>query len=221
MLCSHRILDHRVGGLPLIHYKVPKEPCGKVNCKNVVLITPIWDEVTEEVSSADKPDLVHADSWRAMIALSSTTHRFEGTTEPTWKFIDSLSVPPLASSRCPLQIQLEMVDGHLPLHRTATGRTVLDSLNDVMSGVKEVFRRFSRGKKRLSSPTTQHHKNSLRKSFSLRSSGSTSTSSDSSAVGQSVWTGIISINSSGTCSVEGYQSVQAQVIMHIYFAGLR
>ncbi|KAI6123652.1 hypothetical protein EDD16DRAFT_1704272 [Pisolithus croceorrhizus] len=128
-----------------------------------------------------------------MIALGSTTHRFERTTEPAWKIINSLSVPPLASRR-QLQIHLEMVDEHLPLQRTAAGRSVLDTLNDLMSSFKGIFsRRFGRVRKRLSSPTTQHSKSSLRRSSSLRIRTSTFASSDSPAV--------------------GYQSVLGQVIL--------
>ncbi|KAI6101842.1 hypothetical protein F5141DRAFT_1136077 [Pisolithus sp. B1] len=77
-----------------------KELCGKDNFKNVLLVTTMWDEVAEEAGSAREQEL-HADFWQAMIALGSTIHRFEGTTESAWKIIDSLSVPPLAS-HCPL-----------------------------------------------------------------------------------------------------------------------
>ncbi|KAI6156084.1 hypothetical protein EDD17DRAFT_1071077 [Pisolithus thermaeus] len=210
LLYLHRISDNRVGGTPLRNYNMFKELCGKDNFKNVILVTTMWDEVTKEVGSAREQEL-HADFWRAMIALGSTTHRFERTTESAWKIINSLSVPPLPSRR-PLQIQKEMVDEHLPLHRTAAGRTVLGSLNDLMSGFKGIFRRLSRSKKKLSSPTTQQSKSPLRRSSTLRSGSSTFTSSDSSAVGQSVGSGIISTSSSGSCSMEGYQSVLSQVI---------
>ncbi|KAI6158373.1 P-loop containing nucleoside triphosphate hydrolase protein, partial [Pisolithus thermaeus] len=134
LLYLHRISDNRVGGTPLRNYNMFKELCGKDNFKNVILVTTMWDEVTEEVGSAREEEL-RADFWRAMIALGSTTHRFERTTESAWKIINSLSVQPLASRR-PLQIQSEMVDENLPLHRTAAGRTVLNSLNDLMSSFK-------------------------------------------------------------------------------------
>lgn len=205
VLYLHRISDNRVGGTPLRNYKMFKELCGKDNFKNVILVTTMWDAVTEEVGSAREQEL-HAEFWKAMIALGSTTHRFEGTTESAWKIINSLSVPPLASLR-PLQIQWEMVDEHIPLLSTSAGRTVLDSLSDLMSSVKGIFRRFSRGRKKLSSPTSQLSSSPLRRS----SSSSTVTSSSSSGVGWSVGTGTISTNSSGTCNVEGYQRVLGQV----------
>ncbi|KAI6114519.1 hypothetical protein F5141DRAFT_1107317 [Pisolithus sp. B1] len=104
--------------------------------EQVVLVTTMWDEVTEEVDSAREQGT--CGFWRVMIALGSTTHHFERTTEPAWKIINSLSVPPLASRR-QLQIHLEMVDEHLPLQRTAAGRSVLDTLNDLISSFKGIF----------------------------------------------------------------------------------
>ncbi|KAI5988357.1 P-loop containing nucleoside triphosphate hydrolase protein [Pisolithus albus] len=209
ILYLHRISDNRVGGTPLRNYRMFNELCGKDNFKNVILVTSMWDVVTEEVGSAREQEL-RVDFWKAMIALGSTTHRFEGTTESAWKIINSLSVPPLASRR-PLQIQWEMVDKHIPLHRTAAGRTVLESLSDLMSSFKGIFRRLSKGRKKLSGPTSQLSSSSLRRSSSLRSN-STFSSSDSTAVGWSVGAGIVSTNNSGACSVEGYQNVLGQVI---------
>ncbi|KAI6039632.1 P-loop containing nucleoside triphosphate hydrolase protein [Pisolithus marmoratus] len=209
LLYLHRISDNRIGGTPLRNYNMFKELCGKDNFKNVILVTTMWDEVTEEVGSAREQELC-SNFWRAMIALGSTTHRFENTTESAWKIINSLSVPPLASRR-PLRIQWEMVDEQLPLHMTAAGRTVLDSLNGIMSGFKGVLKRFRTGKKGLPNPTLQHNRSPVRKSSSLRSTSSVFTSSDSSAGCRSVGTGVISVNSSGTCSMEGYQNVVGQV----------
>ncbi|KAI5988362.1 P-loop containing nucleoside triphosphate hydrolase protein [Pisolithus albus] len=207
ILYLHRISDNRVAGTPLRNYKMFKELCGKDNFKNVILVTTMWDIVTAEVGSAREQEL-HAEFWKAMIALGSTTHRFEGTSESAWRIINSISVPPLASRR-PLQIQWEMVDEHIPLLKTSAGRTVLESLSDLVSSFKGVIRRFSRSRKKLSSPTSQLSSSPLRRS---PSSSSVFTSSDSPGVGWSVGAGTISANNSGTCSVEGYQRFLGQVI---------
>ncbi|KAI5995161.1 P-loop containing nucleoside triphosphate hydrolase protein [Pisolithus albus] len=106
VLYLHRISDNRVGGASLRNYKMFKELCVKDSFKNVILVTTMWDIVTEEVGSEREQEL-RAGSWKVMIALGSTTHRFEGTTESAWRIINSLSVPPLASLR-PLQFRWEM-----------------------------------------------------------------------------------------------------------------
>ncbi|KAI5995159.1 P-loop containing nucleoside triphosphate hydrolase protein [Pisolithus albus] len=197
ILYFHRISDNRVGGTPLRNYKMFNELCGKDNFQNVILVTTMWDIVTEEVGSAREQEL-RADFWKGMIGLGSTAHRFEGTSESAWKAINSLSAPPLASRR-PLQIQREMVDEHIPLLRTSAGRTVLDSLSNLMSSFTGIFRRFGRGR---GNPTLQLGSGPLRR---LPSSSSTLTSSGSSGVGWSVGTGTTSTSSSGICSVEGYK----------------
>ncbi|KAI6094599.1 hypothetical protein EDD16DRAFT_819228 [Pisolithus croceorrhizus] len=171
----------------------------------------MWDEVTEEVGSARKQEL-RADFWQTMIALGPTIHRFEGTTESAWKIINSLSMLPLASRR-PLRIQQEMLDKHIPLQKTVKGRAVLDELNDVMSGSNDISRWFKRGTEGMSSkPTLQPSSMSPWRSSSLVPNSSTFTPSESSVVGQSVGTGVISTSSSRTYSMEGYQGVLSQVI---------
>ncbi|KAI5997329.1 hypothetical protein F5J12DRAFT_725350 [Pisolithus orientalis] len=50
----------------------------------------------EDVDLAREQEL-HSDFWRAMIALESTTHRFEGITESVWGIIHSFSIPPASN----------------------------------------------------------------------------------------------------------------------------
>ncbi|KIO01138.1 hypothetical protein M404DRAFT_150982 [Pisolithus tinctorius Marx 270] len=203
VLYLHRISDNRVSGTPLRNYNMFKELCGKENFKNVVLVTTMWDEVTEEVGSARENEL-QSDFWRSMIDLGSTIHRFDGTMESAWKIISCLSVAPPVQRR-PLQIQREMVDGHVPLHRTAAGRAVMATLTDLMSGVKGIFKQLKNSKKRSRSPVPQDSKRLLQRSPSLLSTSSFTTSSDTSSNSRSVGSGIISLSSSGTCSTEGYR----------------
>lgn len=186
-----------------------RELCGKENFKNVVLVTTMWDEVTEEVGSARENEL-QSDFWRSMINLGSTIHRFDGTVESAWKIISCLSVAPPVQRR-PLQIQREMVDNHVPLHRTAAGRAVMATLTDLMSGVKGIFKRLKNGTKRSRSPVPQDSKR-LQRSPSLLSRSSFTTSSDTSSNSRSVGSGIISLSSSGTCSTEGYRGSLVRVI---------
>ncbi|KIO01012.1 hypothetical protein M404DRAFT_40787, partial [Pisolithus tinctorius Marx 270] len=89
VLYLHRISDNRVSGTPLRNYNMFMELCGKENFKNIVLVTTMWDEVTEEVGSARENEL-QSGFWQAMINLGSTIHRFDGTMESAWKIISCL-----------------------------------------------------------------------------------------------------------------------------------
>ncbi|KAI6033493.1 hypothetical protein BKA83DRAFT_4032238, partial [Pisolithus microcarpus] len=126
MLYFHPISDHAIRERMSRNYNIFKELCGKDNCKNVIFVTTMWDNVSEEVGSEREQDL-QSDFWRAMIGLGSTTHRFEDTTESAWKIINSLCDSRTAERR-PLQIQREMVDAYLPLHQTAAGGAIINRL---------------------------------------------------------------------------------------------
>ncbi|KAI6006735.1 hypothetical protein EDC04DRAFT_974151 [Pisolithus marmoratus] len=213
VLYLHRISDNRVSGTPLRNYNMFKELCGKENFKNVILVTTMWDEVTEEVGSAREKEL-QSDFWGSMISLGSTIHRFDGTMESAWKIINSLSVAPPVQRR-PLQIQREMVDKHMPLHRTAAGRAVMATLTGLISGAKEIFKRFGNGRQKSPSPIPQdikHPRPRAPSSLSMRTVTTSSYTSYTSSNNRSVGSGVISLSSSGTCSTEGYKGNLVQVI---------
>ncbi|KAI6141093.1 P-loop containing nucleoside triphosphate hydrolase protein [Pisolithus tinctorius] len=195
ILYFHRISDYRIREAPSRSYQIFKELCGRDTCKNVIFVTTMWDEVSEEVGSQREQEL-QSDFWRAMIKLGSTTHRFEGTAESARKIINSVSISPPAERR-PLQIQREMVDKHLPLHKTAAGRTILDRLFNLMPRSEGIFARIKKGTKRTS--------------FRTPSVTLTYDPTDTQPVG-------MGISSSGACSVRGYRSALTQVIFTLQAA---
>ncbi|KAI6042170.1 hypothetical protein EDC04DRAFT_3058955, partial [Pisolithus marmoratus] len=209
MLYLHRISDNRVSGTPSRNYGMFKELCGKENFKNVILVTTMWDEVTEEVGSAREKEL-QSDFWRSMITLGSSVHRFDGTMESAWKIIDSLSVAPPVQRR-PLQIQRDMVDEHVPLHRTAAGRAVMAISTVLTSDIKGVFQRLAKGTKKSPNPNPSDSKCLLRRSSSLLLTSALITPSDTSSNRRSVGTGITSF-SAGTCVSEGFRGNLVRVI---------
>ncbi|KAI5994003.1 P-loop containing nucleoside triphosphate hydrolase protein, partial [Pisolithus albus] len=126
ILYFHPISDETILETVSRNYNIFKEMCGKDYFKNVIFVTTMWDEVSEELGSEREQDL-RSDFWREMINLGSTSHRFEGTTESAWKIINFLSVSRTVDRR-PLQIQREMVDDHLPLQLTAAGGAIINRL---------------------------------------------------------------------------------------------
>ncbi|KAI6044150.1 hypothetical protein EDC04DRAFT_462217 [Pisolithus marmoratus] len=197
ILYFHPISDNKVRDASSRTFNVLKELCGKDNCKNVIFVTTMWNKVPEEVGLAREQEL-QSDFWRVMISLGSTTQRFEGTTESAWEIINSISISQPAERR-PLQIQREMGDEHILLHRTAAGKTLFESLTSSLSGSKGNFKRFKRGTKKTNPQPTY-------------STSITVTLTDIPTDNSSTGTGIIILSSSGFCSVEGYRNVLAQVI---------
>ncbi|KAI5994005.1 hypothetical protein EDD15DRAFT_2144739, partial [Pisolithus albus] len=122
VLYFHPISNDEIKERMTRNYNIFKGLCGKDNFQNVIFVTTMWDRVSEEVGS-EREQYLQSDFWREMIGLGSTIHRFEGTTESAWKIINSLPASHMAERR-PLQIQREMVDDCLPLHRTAAGRAI-------------------------------------------------------------------------------------------------
>ncbi|KAI5985490.1 hypothetical protein EDD15DRAFT_1632453 [Pisolithus albus] len=193
MLYFHPISDHVIRERMSRNYNIFKELCGKDNCKNVIFVTTMWDDVWEEVGSERERDL-QSDFWRAMISLGSTTRRFEGTTESAWKIINSLCDSRTAERR-PLQIQRELVDAYLPLHQTAAGKAIIDRLFFLSSVPKQSRKGKRRSRSQAAHPTRI-----------------TTTLTDNPLATPTATPEIFTLHSSGSCSSEGYRSALAQVI---------
>ncbi|KAG6374159.1 P-loop containing nucleoside triphosphate hydrolase protein [Boletus reticuloceps] len=123
LLYLHRISDNRVAGASRRDLAVFKDLCGKVNMKNVVLVTTMWDVEDESVGSEREGQLFSV-FWKDMIRLGSRTCRFQGTLESAWEIIDCLDLERPGQRRTPLQIQQEMVDRGLPFHETLAAKAL-------------------------------------------------------------------------------------------------
>ncbi|KAI6024298.1 hypothetical protein EDC04DRAFT_283093 [Pisolithus marmoratus] len=206
VLYLHRISDHMMSGTSLRTLNLCKGLCGEENFKDVILVTTVWDEVTEEVGSARERELF-SDFWGPMVKLGSSMHRFEGNMESAWKIINSITVLPPAQRR-PLQIQREMVDKRIPLHKTTAARATLEAPTYRKSGFKGIFKWLKNGTGRSPNPTPSYSKHLPRRSPSSLSMSTVTTSSYSGSIG----TGISSPSDSGTCSTEGYRGNLVWVI---------
>ena len=144
-----------------------QELCGRDNFQNVVLVTTMWNEVSQDEGQRREEELQN-DFWHLMIRLGSTTHRFDLTEDSAWDIIDCISVSP-PDERRPLRIQLEMVDEGKPIHRTSAGKAVPDRINGIFSNAKRFFRRSNKntkGRKGQIPVPLQHHRFSRSSSVS-------------------------------------------------------
>ena len=196
-----------------------QELCGRDNFQNVVLVTTMWNEVSQDEGQLREEEL-HNDFWHLMIRLGSTTHRFDLTEESAWDIINCISVSP-PDERRPLQIQREMVDENKPIYKTSAGKTMLDRINGIFSNVKGFFRRSNKNTKgrKGQGPVPPQHRHLSRSSsvssFSSRASHSSiftrngSHSTPYTSAGSSSGT---PSNSAGTLSEQSYRAALGNAI---------
>ena len=198
-----------------------KELCGRDNFKNVVLVTTMWDQVSED-EGLEREDELENVFWQSMIRLGSSTHRFLFTEKSAWEIINTISVSPPGERR-PLQIQREMVDQNKPIHKTSAGKAVLQSITDIFSGIKGFFRRSSKGPKvkkdNQAKPRLMARRHLLARSPSSSSISSGTSYSSSSTTNRSFWTSTTNTSmSSGSLSEEDYRTALGSVITTLKLA---
>ena len=166
-------------GVPLRNLNMFNELCGRGNLRNIVLVTTMWDEVSEDVGLWREKEL-QSDFWQWMTRLGSTTHRFLLTEESARNIIGTISGSLPDERRLP-QIQREVVDENKPLHGTPEGKSVPRSLPDDFSYFKVIpghRREVSKGSEDsqdpLPLPPGRHHIPRLPSSCSISSHASDS-----------------------------------------------
>ena len=145
LLYFHRISDNRVAGTPLRNLNMLQELCGRDNFQNVVFVTTMWNEVSQDEGRRREEEL-QSYFWHSMIELGSTTHRFDLTEESAWDIINTISVSP-PDERRPLQIQREMVDENKPLVKTSAGKSMRKRNNGSFLNVRRIFGRSDKNLK--------------------------------------------------------------------------
>jgi len=124
LLFLQRISDNRMTGTSLRNTRMFEQICGTDALQNVVLVTTMWDEVSEHAGSKREDDL-RANFWDSMVTCGARMARFGDTYQSAWEIVDQL-----IGFRRPLQIQTEMVDEGKPLARTAAGSALFRWLRE-------------------------------------------------------------------------------------------
>ena len=99
----------------------------------------MWDEVDEETGVAREEEL-KATYWRAMVALNSTTRRFNRTRESAFALIDPLIN--IANTRISVLLQKEMVDMRQKLPVTSAGRELYSVMEELVKKREDILRRI-------------------------------------------------------------------------------
>ena len=121
----HRISDRRFAGIAGRNFKVFRELCGDSTLKNVVLVTNMWGEVTQDVGEACEQELI-TNFFKPVLDKDAQLARNYNTTESTHDIIRRI----MKNQPVVLQIQRELVDEHKDIIDTAAGEAVNKELNE-------------------------------------------------------------------------------------------
>ncbi|KAF8055862.1 P-loop containing nucleoside triphosphate hydrolase protein [Lyophyllum atratum] len=89
LIYLHRITDNRMSGSAMQNVEMFKKLCGKDASKKVVLVTTMWDEVSE-ATGAQRERQIKDKFWKDMLELGSRTVRFHLSQSAARDIVDSI-----------------------------------------------------------------------------------------------------------------------------------
>ncbi|KAF9650766.1 hypothetical protein BDM02DRAFT_3111513 [Thelephora ganbajun] len=121
----HRISDRRFTGIAGRNFKMFRELCGDSTLKNVILVTNMWGEVTEDVGEARERELT-TNFFKPVLDKGAQLARHRNTAESAYYTIRCI----MKNQPTALQIQRELVDEGKDIIDTAAGEAVNKELNE-------------------------------------------------------------------------------------------
>ncbi|KAF5329409.1 hypothetical protein D9619_009144 [Psilocybe cf. subviscida] len=114
----HRISDFRMGGISTRNFKMFRQLCGESTLGNVVIVTNMWSEVSEDVGSAREAELVSDDLFfKPVLSKGAQMLRHDNTPASAHAILSRI----IDNHPLPLQIQRELVDEKMDIADTAAG----------------------------------------------------------------------------------------------------
>ncbi|KAF5326714.1 hypothetical protein D9619_004272 [Psilocybe cf. subviscida] len=114
----HRISDFRMGGISTRNFKMFRQLCGESTLKNVVIVTNMWSEVSEDIGVARETELASEDLFfRPVLDKGAQMLRHGNTPASAHAIIARI----IENHPLPLQIQRELVDQKMDIGDTAAG----------------------------------------------------------------------------------------------------
>ena len=121
----HRISDRRFTGISGRNFKMFRELCGDSTLKNVILVSNMWGEVTQDVGEAREQELI-TDFFKPALDKEAQLARHYNTAKSAHDIIRRI----MKNQPIALQIQRELVDEHKDIIDTAAGEVVNKELNE-------------------------------------------------------------------------------------------
>ncbi|KAI1490220.1 P-loop containing nucleoside triphosphate hydrolase protein [Biscogniauxia mediterranea] len=120
----HPISDTRVTHHATKNLQMFQKLTGDTNLKNVLLVTSMWDKVTEAQGLAREQELKDK-FWKIMLAYGAKSIRHNGTPESAERIAQML----MKNEPFYLQLQKEMGENNMTLRDTAAGREVMAEIS--------------------------------------------------------------------------------------------
>ncbi|KAH8825775.1 hypothetical protein DL96DRAFT_1466673, partial [Flagelloscypha sp. PMI_526] len=125
----HRISDFRFGGISARNFKMFRKLCGDSALKNVVIVTNMWGEVTNEKGEAREAELVSEEKFfKPVLDKGATMIRHLDTIDSAQDIVRRI----LRNQPEPLLIQKERVEEGKDISLTAAGEELNHELQEVM-----------------------------------------------------------------------------------------
>jgi hypothetical protein len=121
----HRISDKRFTGVAARNFKMFRELCGDSTLKNVILVTNMWGEVSQEVGETREEQLI-TNSFKPALDKSAQLARHHDTVQSAHDIIRRI----MRNQPLVLQIQRELVDERKGIIDTAAGGAINKELNE-------------------------------------------------------------------------------------------
>jgi chromosome segregation ATPase len=125
VIYMHRISDTRFTGISGRNFKMFRELCGDTSLKNVILITNMWGEVSQDVGEARERELT-TNFFKPVLDKGAQLARHHNTTKSAYDIIRSI----MRNQPMALQIQRELVDEGKNIIDTAAGEAAKKKLNE-------------------------------------------------------------------------------------------
>lgn len=134
----HRITDVKMQGSTLRNFEMFRRICGEKALKNVVLLTTMWDKLTDRVEGLDRDQQLRQDFWSLMEANGSYIASFDGSREMAEAVLTRL----LAKDEVILDIQRELHDERRTLADTSAGQLMVPAMRTSLEESSGKLRRL-------------------------------------------------------------------------------
>ena len=121
----HRISDNRFTGIAGRNFKMFRELCGDSTLRNVVLVTNMWGDVSQDVGK-DREEELTTNFFKPVLDKGARLVRHHNTVQSAHDIIRRI----MKNQPAALQIQRELVDEGMDIVDTAAGEAINKELNE-------------------------------------------------------------------------------------------
>jgi hypothetical protein len=130
----HRISDNRMGGISTRNFRMFRKLCGDDTLKNVILMTNMWGEVSEEVGATREAQLSQDDMFfKPALQNGAKLLRHYNTPESAKNILKCI----ISNHPEALRIQRELVEEKKAISETGAGEILNEELRNLAEKHKE------------------------------------------------------------------------------------